>query len=571
MAKAGAKKDRLINIDDLEELNIEWPIDSTETPEQIYVRVAPRDRRSFLGQFFTPVPLAKLMANWITSVKPETVLDPSVGPGILTRTVRESLPDAKITCIDIDQAPLQLARMSMAKDKLVNFIKGDFLTVELSQFDAILANPPYLRHQNLYYDFDVHTVVGNKNGVKLSRRSNLYVLFILEICRKLRDGGRASIIVPAEWMNANFGAAIKKFFHSTGYLRQLIYFSHDTFTFEDALTTAAILLIEKSPKNLDSLDVIYVEEAVSMPDLESLMAGRISELPGVKREHIPWHMLLATQKWDQLFAMGSHKKSDHLIVVETLAKSRRGIATGANDFFHLRPSQTTAYGIQKHNQKICIGRAQDVKGLIFSKEDLFQLEDDDARTRLISFGPDLSPAENDYISEGIAQNLNTRYLLAARSPWYSMENRDPAPIWAAVFSRGNLRFVLNAAGAYNLTTFHCLYPNGLSSRQVKALVALLNAGPIQERAMRHRRVYGGGLAKFEPKDLLQLEVPDIRCLPEATLDEIISLFVSWDREFRNTPDFCPTELNLLAARLIDQPTTSLRQVTMNRFTQEALF
>lgn len=571
MAKAGAKKDRLINIADIEDLSIEWPIGSTETPEQMYVRVAPRDRRSSLGQFFTPAPIAKLMTNWIASVKPLTVLDPSVGPGILTRTVREVLPEARITCIDIDQAPLQLARASMANDKLVNFIKGDFLTADLPQFDAILANPPYLRHQNLNYEFDVHTTIGNRSGIKLSRLSNLYVLFILEICRSLRDGGRAAIIVPAEWMNANFGAAVKQFFYQNGCLRQLIYFSHNTLAFDDALTTAAILLIEKSPMSAESLDVIYVKEAVAIPDIESLIAGHTPDLSGVTRESIPWDVLRTTPKWDRLFAMGSHEKMGHLITVEAIAKSRRGIATGANEFFHLRPSQATAYGIQSRNQKICIGRAQDIRGLIFSKEDLIHLENEDARTRLVSFGPDLSPAEDAYIAEGIANNLHERYLLAARRPWYSMENREPAPIWAAVFGRASLRFVLNAAGVCNLTTFHCLYPNGLSGKQVKALVALLNTVPIQERAMRHRRVYGGGLAKFEPKDLLQLEVPDIRCLPEATVDEIVSLFVSWDRELRKDPDFCPTELNVLAASLIEHPSTPLRGTTMDRLAQEELF
>ena len=76
--------------------------------------------------------------------------------------------------------------------------------------------------------------------------------------------------------------------------------------------------------------------------------------------------------------------------------------------------------------------------------------------------------------------------------------------------------------------------------------------------MRHRRVYGGGLAKFEPKDLLQPEVPDIRRLPEATLDEIVSLFVSWDRKLREDPDFFPTKLDLLVASLIEHPSVPLR-------------
>lgn len=571
MAKAGAKKDRLISVEALDELNIEWSVGSQETPEQAYVRTAPRDRRSSLGQFFTPVPIAKLMTKWVSSVNPKSLLDPAVGPGIFARTAREVLPKTRITCIDLDQAPLKLARTSMADDDCLEFINADFLTTDLSQFDAILANPPYLRHQNLNYAFDMHAEIGKRNGIRISRLSNLYVLFILEICRLLRDGGRASIIVPAEWMNANFGAAVKQYFHNNGFLKKLIYFSHDTLAFDDALTTAAILLIEKSPRKNESLDVIYVESAVEIEDVELLMQGEITELTGATKEAIQWDVLLTTQKWDRLFAMGAHEIASHLITVDAIAKSRRGIATGANEFFHLRPSQTAIYGIQRKNQKICIGRAQDIKGLIFSEQDLAQLEDEDARTRLVSFGADLSSAEEKYLEDGISKKLNERYLLAARSPWYSMENREPAPIWAAVFGRANLRFVLNAAGASNLTTFHCLYPSGLNRKQVTALVALLNSAPVQERAMRHRRVYGGGLAKFEPKDLLQLEVPDVRHLSEATLDEIVSMFAQWDQELRNNPNFCPSELNSLAASLIEAPSVALGQNLLEQAQQVALF
>lgn len=553
MAKAGAKKDRLINIQDLEHLKITWNKASAETPEQAYVRTVPKERRSFLGQFFTPQPIAKLMTNWIASLNPSSVLDPAVGPGIFVRTARKAFPNARITGIDIDKAPLGLVSESMLGDELFEVINDDFLKVDLPEFDAILANPPYLRHQNLNYTSDIHGEIGVRNGIKISRLSNLYILFILEICRKLRNGGRASIIVPAEWMNANYGTAIKKYFFENGFLKRLVYFSHNTLAFEDALTTAAILFIEKTPKQSEDLDVIYIENALNIDDIDLFLQGQIDELAGATWTKVPWSVLLITEKWDRLFSMGTHEHCENLITVEAVAKSRRGIATGANDFFHLRPSQALTFGIQSFNQKACIGRSQDVKGLIFSNEDLAHLEAEDARTRLVSFTSDLAPSEEKYIEKGISENLHERYLLASRSPWYSMENREPAPIWAAVFGRGTLRFVLNTAGISNLTTFHCLYPQGLNNKQTIALVALLNSAPVQERAMRHRRVYGGGLGKFEPKDLLQLEIPDIRLIPESTLDEIIALFTNWDKEIRKTSDFTPSTLNDLVSKLIDAP------------------
>lgn len=559
MAKAGTKKNRLIDVDKLEKLELSWDGTGPETAEQIYARVAPKERRSSLGQFFTPEPIAQLMTRWISAVQPKTVLDPSVGPGIFARTARRHLPDAKITCVDIDSAPLDLARSTMVSDNLVEFIRGDFLTLDLQEFDAVLANPPYLRHQNLNYEFDIHAEIGRRNRVKVSRLANLYCLFILEICRHLRDGGRASIIVPAEWMNANFGVALKQYFHQHGCLRKLIYFSHDTLAFDDALTTAAILLIEKTQERTETLEVLYVEDKVSIDGIQSLMLGNIPVLPGATKELVEWSTLMGTQKWDRLFAMGAHEHAESLIPLEVICKSRRGIATGANDFFHISPSQALAFGIRSENQKPCVGRAQDIRGLIFSDEDLEMLEREDARTRLVCFGPNLSSDEERYIETGISQGLHERYLLAARSPWYSMENREPAPIWAAVFGRDRLRFIHNQVGISNLTTFHCLYPKSLNERQIAALVALLNSAPIQQRAMRHRRVYGGGLSKFEPKDLLQLEVPDVRMLSDDVLDEIISAFTLWDIKIRQDTEYIPHELNAIAAKLIEaQPASDVR-------------
>lgn len=122
------------------------------------------------------------------------------------------------------------------------------------------------------------------------------------------------------------------------------------------------MLIEKSPTNIKSLNVIYVEDSVAIPDIESLIAEDISELSGVTKKTIPWDVLLTTQKWDQLFTMGMHEKNGYLITIDTIEKSRRGIATGANEFFHLRPSQAAAYGIRSRNQKYVLVALRILRG-----------------------------------------------------------------------------------------------------------------------------------------------------------------------------------------------------------------
>lgn len=553
MAKAGTKENRLNSFGELEKLGLNWHEGLDISPEQLYRDSVSKERRDFLGQFFTPEPIAQLMAKWVATNRGGKILDPAVGPGVLAKAIRQQMPDAEITCMDLDPAPIELASTRFPIDKNIEFRCEDFLLAgdsELLDFDGAISNPPYLRHHNFSYDFDIHASIGEKNNVKLSKLSNLYVLFILEICRRLKHGGRAAIIVPSEWVNANFGKTLKEFLHREKLLSKLIYFSHDTLAFDDALTTAAILLIEKGLASSTHLEVFYINQKVSIESLsESLFTSATG--PAIKHEFIEWSTLLKTAKWDRLFEMGEHIESENLISVSAVAKSRRGIATGANEFFHIRPLDAATFGIAEKNQIHCVGKSQDVPGLIFSMEDFKSLEEQNAKTRLISFGSEISDSERLYIQKGELDGLPQRFLLASRKPWYSMESRPPASIWAAVFGRRGLRFIWNKANVSNLTTFHCLYPICLSEDEIICTVALLNTAPIQERAMRHRRVYGGGLLKFEPKDLLELEIPDVRTFNETMKQKIINAFFAWDRIIREDAEAPSKELNDLAQELIE--------------------
>jgi adenine-specific DNA-methyltransferase len=64
------------------------------------------------------------------------------------------------------------------------------------------------------------------------------------------------------------------------------------------------------------------------------------------------------------------------------------------------------------------------------------------------------------------------------------------------------------------------------------MVCLLNSSPIQQRFVDHLRVLGGGLLKFQPNDLLSIEIPDIRILSDAEISTLNSYLVRLDLEMR---------------------------------------
>jgi adenine-specific DNA-methyltransferase len=216
------------------------------TPELSYRASTPASHRRQFAQFFTPPKIAKLMAEWAVTPATRNMLEPALGMGVLVRAALDRSADIQVTAFEKDPIILRAFLSSHPDLGKVEPLLADFLIHDLAlNFDAVLMNPPYLRHHDLSYDFDIFDKFGLTYGIELSRLSNAYLLFTIKAAMALRPGGRASIIIPTEWMNANFGAAMKHFLIGRGFLREMIYFSSCSHIFDDALTTASILLLER--------------------------------------------------------------------------------------------------------------------------------------------------------------------------------------------------------------------------------------------------------------------------------------------------------------------------------------
>ncbi len=246
--------------------------------------------------------------------------------------------------------------------------------------------------------------------------------------------------------------------------------------------------------------------------------------------------LVSAAKWEPLIQGKAAEEKLGWVPLADLATTRRGIATGANGFFLLSPSKIVELDLPEESLVPCVGRANDVLGLVFDEADFAALKAKDAKCFLLDIKHDPNVAERAYIKTGEASGLTARYILANRSPWYSMEQREPAPIWASVFGRGDLEFVFNAALARSLTNFHCVYPVRRDAEFVRALTMTLNSKVVRQGSRLHTRGYGGGLTKFEPNDLKSIAVPDLRVVSVRTLDNLSKLLDQADQIGRRALD-----------------------------------
>ena len=420
--------------------------------EESYSANADLSHRKSLGQFFTPPAIANAMAHWIAEIQPKQVMDPAVGTGILLRAVSNLTQTPSLTGWDIDSAPLEYAKRSLKSTQRVELNHADFLTSGMTRtYDGVIANPPYVRHHLIEYSPDIYENIASEIG-KIPKTSNLYVLFVGAILKSLRPNGRAAILLPSDWLNSNFGISLKAALHERGIVRRIAYFCNDTLPFADNLSTAVILFLENTASE-EATEIIVIDSQLDTSLISKLgdkvLPTEFSEF----RKFLDLSKLDPKKKWGSLLESGETQAPDGWISLSEISKTKRGIATGANDFFLISLEQLKKYELDKKRTRPCVGRAKDVRGLIFREYDFKKLEKTDAPTRLLDLDPTYSSDAN-YIELGVERDLPDRFLLAARKKWFLQEFREPAPIWVGVFGREGIRFIWNKALVSNLTTFH---------------------------------------------------------------------------------------------------------------------
>ena len=481
--------------------------------EKEYSRKVSLEHRKKFAQFFTPEPIATFMATWLMQglSKDANIMEPAFGLGAFSRELLHLFPNISITGDEIDQTIFQIAQSNFsATNPQVSIRLENYLESSWNEsFDGIICNPPYFKFHD--YDNGKYVPAINKRlNTKLNGFTNIYTLFLLKSIAQLKEGGRLAYLVPSEFLNSDYGVEVKRALLSTKAVRHIIVIDFTQCAFDDALTTACILLCEKT----DATKEVRFSRIGNTDKLEDALS---------KYQSVKVDALNPEEKWRQYYESSQALKYQHLVPFSTFAKVSRGIATGANKYFTFNKTQKDLYKISDECFKPCVCHAIDVHSQIFTQEDFDQLANADKYVYLLdACNHESSPHIQQYIHLGEEAGINGRFLTANRSPWYALENRPPSPIWVSVFNRNGLRFVRNKTAVYNLTTFHCVYNN--SEIDTDVLFSYLITDIAKEIFLDNSRQYGNGLIKFEPNDLNKGKVVDLRLLSEEEIQFISNVY-----------------------------------------------
>lgn len=486
---------------------------NTASPEALYSASVPIAHRKRLGQFFTPPAIARFMVRWAVTAQTSSFLDPAAGTGVFLEEASRTLrPSAVMVGWELDPA---LADLTKSRVPACTIRVGDFLLQPAScRYDAVVCNPPYVRHRALRYPDSVWRTFDTLAGRRLSRFTNAYGLFLIAIAHALSPRGRAAVIIPAEFLNADFAVPIKAFLLSRNFLDAVIAFDHRDLIFGDAVTTACIILLRTSRRAGEHVSLVRADRVEHPDELDHALSQPALSLDPQELD--------PRRKWEPLLRPQAPPACGDLVRLGMLARCIRGIATGANSYFTLNWPEVQRFGLAAHVRP-CITKTMHAPAPVFTPQDHERLVRSGRKAFLLWPTDPHDGSLAAYLDVGHRLGIPSRYLPSHRNPWYMPERRDSAPIWVAAFGRGRIRVVLNQARVHNLTAFHGLYPRALTDAQTRALFAFLCSPPGQAGLEAQLRRYGAGLLKLEPRDVERVLVPDVRALAPDALGELMRL------------------------------------------------
>ncbi len=334
------------------------------------------------GEHYTPASVARLLAAFAVRSARDSILDPACGDGrLLTAALccKQSLSlgsdnlASDLFGIDRSRAAVKLACETGASVSHRDFFDTE-PNAKLSLFDAVIGNPPYIRHEVMGKD-DKRRIRARLDRnrrrspdifwPRWSGRSDIYVFFFAHAAGFLKPHGRLVFLTASSWLDSGYGLALREFLLKNFRVIAIIESAVESF-FSDASINTAITVLERETDErarlsncvrftqlLKPLDEILGSErrdaarafAHAIEATDSSISCLTHRVRAVSQSN-----LLTDAMW------GKHLRADDVLFeilkrggarmsrLADVARVRFGVKTGANEFFYLKDAKLKALG-----------------------------------------------------------------------------------------------------------------------------------------------------------------------------------------------------------------------------------
>ena len=218
------------------------PYDAIRATARTYEQALLPGQRKQLGQYFTGLPLGKLLAHLALDPDTCTVLDPMAGHGDLLDATWESAAERGIALQRLDGIEIDEATAETCRDRLTRLagptsapasqiMAADaFDPVAISalpnrEYGLVITNPPYVRYQNrngggdairtrlsatiARHLSDTDAKIWGALAKGYSGLADLSVPAWILSAAMVRPGGRLALVVPATWRSRDYADVIR--------------------------------------------------------------------------------------------------------------------------------------------------------------------------------------------------------------------------------------------------------------------------------------------------------------------------------------------------------------------------
>lgn len=488
-----------------------------------------------------------LLANTPVDVRHKTVSGANISPEALSshfafqlRCADSLVQDAP--CMDAREGELAGFDIIIGNPPYVRQEKiGDpFSTGEQQHNGAAVVDYKARLANSIYAAFPSFFGYQKREGRterKLNAQSDLYIYFFLTSLRLLNSRGTLCFITSNSWLDVRYGADLQEFLlrycrvhmivdnqikrsfasadintaimlcsapaaePGAAELEHITRFVMLNVAFEQALTPDIFQAIEHSPKRVTTpaWRVHPVCQKVLLAEGYDGAAGQAKTVPGEMRgtytvKNWSGKYLRAPDIYWTLLEKGREK----LVQLGNIAEIRRGITTGANDFFYLDRTKLLQWPIEEDFLRPALRSPRECKSITLRPEML----------TLKLFLCPMTKEElagtvaREYIEWGEAQQYHRRPTCAGRARWWDLGAHSPTRLGFNYLVDATAKTFYSPGGCYCSDNFQEITA---PAHLVLPLCAVLNSTLFQLMInVAGRANFGGGLLKIQTYELAHL-------------------------------------------------------------------
>jgi adenine-specific DNA-methyltransferase len=373
-------------------------------------------RRKELGSYYTPDYIVKSLVRWAVRAPSDRLLDPACGDGRFLA--------AHPNCVGVEQDTdatdrvHQLARRELPPGSLIH--EGDFFTWAAQtreRFECAAGNPPFIRYQR--FNGQVRRTALRlcwEHGAKFSSLSSSWAPFIVVTATLLKRGGRLAFVVPAEIGHAPYARPVLKYLASRFRVVHVVAVRGKMFS--QLSEDCWLLYCEGYGGKTHELRFTSLDQfQFSAQPPESYIRVSLADW-----SEWNWRLrcFLLPDEVRQVYREAIADKS--CVRLRDVAKVGIGYVTGANDFFHLRPSEAARARIPPcflqpsvRNGRLLTGRA-----ITKTTVEAWSRRDDPMLLLQLSAEDELPTEVKRYLDSPAGKRARTAYKCRTRNPWWAV-------------------------------------------------------------------------------------------------------------------------------------------------------